>query len=159
MKWKILAAAALLIVVSAIPVASQTLTVSVTGSGKVTGTGIDCPSDCSEALPPPPPLSPVKGATVRSRATVVLAAGTPVVLPELSAFPEIVNASGGGVLFSPGENEGDFAKNLAEALKALLRDPEKCSALGEAARAAAEREFSMTRLAERLVELTRSSVG
>ena len=88
-----------------------------------------------------------------------LAAGTPVVLPELSAFPEIVNASGGGVLFSPGENEGDFAKNLAEALKALLRDPEKCSALGEAARAAAEREFSMTRLAERLVELTRSSVG
>ncbi len=83
-----------------------------------------------------------------------LAAGTPVVLPELSAFPEIVNASGGGVLFSLGENERAFAKNLAAALAALLRDPVKCRTLGASARAAAEREFSMTRLAERLVALT-----
>jgi hypothetical protein len=42
---------AALITTMAIPVASQTLTVSVTGGGKVTGTGIDCPSDCSENLP------------------------------------------------------------------------------------------------------------
>ena len=85
-----------------------------------------------------------------------LAAGTPVVLPELSAFPEIVNASGGGVLFSPGENDRAFAKNLATALMSLLRDPSRTQALGAAARAAALREFSMTRLAERLVELSRS---
>lgn len=51
MKWKTLAAAAFLIFLSAIPVASQTLTVSVTGSGKITGTGIDCGSDCSETFP------------------------------------------------------------------------------------------------------------
>ena len=38
MKGKILAAATFFIVVSAIPVASQTLTVSVTGSGSVRGT-------------------------------------------------------------------------------------------------------------------------
>ena len=50
MKWKTLATAAFLIVMSAIPVASQTLTVSVTGSGKVTGAGINCPSDCSQPL-------------------------------------------------------------------------------------------------------------
>jgi glycosyltransferase involved in cell wall biosynthesis len=85
-----------------------------------------------------------------------LAAGTPVVLPELSAFPEIVKESGGGVLFSPGENERAFAANLAAALTTLLRDPEKGRALGEAGRAAVMREFSMTRLAERLVDLTAS---
>lgn len=50
MKWKIFAAATFFIVVSAIPVASQTLTVSVTGSGRVTGTGINCGSDCSETV-------------------------------------------------------------------------------------------------------------
>ena len=86
-----------------------------------------------------------------------LAAGTPIVLPELSAFPEIVNASGGGVLFSPGENERDFVGNLATALMTLLRDPSLVEALGVAARSAATREFSMTRLAERLVTLTQNS--
>ena len=50
MKGKIFAAATFFIVVSAIPVASQTLTVSVTGSGRVTGTGINCGSDCSETV-------------------------------------------------------------------------------------------------------------
>ncbi len=51
MKFKTLAAAAFLILMSAIPVASQTLTVTVTGTGRLTGTGIDCGSDCSEAVP------------------------------------------------------------------------------------------------------------
>jgi hypothetical protein len=37
----------------AIPVgAQQTLNVSVAGPGKVTGTGIDCPKDCSETMLP-----------------------------------------------------------------------------------------------------------
>ncbi len=52
MNWKTFAVAAFLIATIAIPSASQTLTVSVTGSGKVTGAGIDCGSDCSETLPP-----------------------------------------------------------------------------------------------------------
>jgi hypothetical protein len=34
-----------------IPAANRLLTVTVTGSGKVTGPGIDCPSDCSEEHP------------------------------------------------------------------------------------------------------------
>lgn len=50
MNWKHLAVAAFLIAMSAIPGASQTLTVSVTGAGKVTGAGIDCGSDCSETF-------------------------------------------------------------------------------------------------------------
>jgi hypothetical protein len=36
----------------AIPTGAQTLNVSVEGSGKVTGTGIDCPSDCTENFLP-----------------------------------------------------------------------------------------------------------
>jgi hypothetical protein len=36
----------------AIPTGAQTLNVSVEGSGKVTGTGIDCPSDCAENFLP-----------------------------------------------------------------------------------------------------------
>jgi hypothetical protein len=51
MTARTLLAVTILIATMAIPVASQTLTVSVTGAGKVTGTGIDCPSDCSENLP------------------------------------------------------------------------------------------------------------
>ena len=79
-----------------------------------------------------------------------LAAGTPVVLPASSAFPEIVEATGGGVLF---ETDA-FVENLAATLQSLLRDPARARALGEAGRAAVARDFSMTRLAERLVELS-----
>lgn len=79
-----------------------------------------------------------------------LAAGTPVVLPASSAFPEIVEATGGGVLF---ETDA-FVENLAAALQSLLRDPARARALGEAGRAAVARDFSITRLAERLVKLS-----
>jgi hypothetical protein len=52
MRLMMLPAVAALIGVGVIPVAGQTLAVSVTGPGKVTGTGIDCPSDCTEAFLP-----------------------------------------------------------------------------------------------------------
>jgi hypothetical protein len=51
MRARMLAWAVILIPLAAGSAASQTLTVSVTGQGKVTGSGIDCPSDCSENLP------------------------------------------------------------------------------------------------------------
>lgn len=71
MKWRTLGAAAFLIAMGAVPVASQTLTISVTGTGKVTGTGIDCPSDCSEAFQQT--LSRVRPG--RSRTVVLTATG------------------------------------------------------------------------------------
>lgn len=71
MKGKTLAAVTFFTVVSAIPAASQTLTVLVEGSGSVRGTGINCPSDCSETLVQP--LS--KTMSVRKATTVVLTAG------------------------------------------------------------------------------------
>ncbi|MEA3210273.1 MAG: hypothetical protein QOE70_3330 [Chthoniobacter sp.] len=84
-----------------------------------------------------------------------LAAGVPVVLPRASAFPEIVESSGGGRLFDLGTSEAENAERLADALEALLADPAQARALGRRGHEAARREFSMARLAERLVAATR----
>jgi glycosyltransferase involved in cell wall biosynthesis len=85
-----------------------------------------------------------------------LAASAPVVLPRASAFPEIVQTTKAGVLFELGDNEAQSAKNLAVTLESLLRRPEEARMMGARGRAAVEAELSMTRLAERLVELTSS---
>jgi uncharacterized repeat protein (TIGR02543 family) len=74
MTAKTLVAVAVLIATMAIPVASQTLTVSVTGGGKITGTGIDCPSDCSENLPALPTRIGLGPSRPPPSATVVLTA-------------------------------------------------------------------------------------
>ena len=85
-----------------------------------------------------------------------LAAGTPVVLPRASAFPEIVEATSAGAMFELGNTEAESAERLAAALESMLRDPEGARAAGARGRAAVEREYSMTRLAARLAELTSS---
>ncbi len=87
-----------------------------------------------------------------------LAAGVPVVLPRASAFPEIVEATGGGWLFDLGSDEARSAEHLAEALETALADPAAARAAGERGREAVRREYTMTRLAERLVAAT-SALG
>src|SRR5206468_12273051 len=54
-----------------------------------------------------------------------LASGVPVVQPRAASFPELIEATGGGVLYEPGE-----VKALADAVEGLLADPEKLRALG-----------------------------
>lgn len=71
-----------------------------------------------------------------------MAAGVPVVQPRTAAFPEIIAASGGGVLCEPND-----PKALGEAIEALLLDPERARALGEAARTAASEKFSAEAMA------------
>jgi glycosyltransferase involved in cell wall biosynthesis len=88
-----------------------------------------------------------------------LAAGVPVVLPRSSAFPEIVEATGGGRLFDLAENESTSAEHLADALESLLLHPAEARALGEQGRGSAHRDYSMTHLAERLVGVTRDVAG
>ena len=87
-----------------------------------------------------------------------LAAGVPVVLPNHAAFPELVSATGGGRLFEVGATESETAERLADALEAMLAAPEEARALGAQGRAAVEREYTMTRLAERLVGITREMI-
>ena len=84
-----------------------------------------------------------------------MAAGVPVVQPRHAAFPEIVEATGGGMLFEPGD------------IAALVRMPgNRCSPirrapreLGRRGRDAVQRDYSMPRLAERFVEITPRNDG
>jgi glycosyltransferase involved in cell wall biosynthesis len=71
-----------------------------------------------------------------------LAAGVPVVLPRAGAFPELVDATGGGVLCAP-----DDPNSLAEAAEALLLDPGRAQAFGAAGRQAVFQNFSADAMA------------
>lgn len=81
-----------------------------------------------------------------------LAAGVPVAQPRLSAFPELVEATGGGITYEP-----NTPAALADAWESLLGDSAKARALGFQGRAAVEREFSMPCMAERFLALTREA--
>src|ERR1035437_11078162 len=71
-----------------------------------------------------------------------LAAGTPVVQPRVAAFPELVEATGGGVLCAgePGP--------LAEAIEELLLNPTRARALGEAGQRAGVEKFRAEAMAQ-----------
>lgn len=60
-----------------------------------------------------------------------LAAGTPLVQPDAITYPELLAATGGGVICGP-----NTATALADALEPLLLQPAKLRELGEAGRAA-----------------------
>jgi glycosyltransferase involved in cell wall biosynthesis len=72
-----------------------------------------------------------------------LAAGVPVVQPRHAAFPELIEATGGGTLCDP-----DDPAALAAALEALLADPSTARALGARGRAAVLQHFSVECMAE-----------
>ncbi len=77
------------------------------------------------------------------------AAGVPVVQPRCAAFPELVEATGGGILCEPGSAEA-----LANGWEILLAEPAQAREMGARGRASVEREFSLPRMAERFVALT-----
>ncbi len=87
-----------------------------------------------------------------------LGARVPVVLPKASAFPEIIEATGGGVLYEPTRGETANGQLLATALESLLADRDNAATLGLRGRYAVEREFSLTRMAVRLAETTREMI-
>jgi glycosyltransferase involved in cell wall biosynthesis len=72
-----------------------------------------------------------------------LAAGVPVVQPRAAAFPELIEATGGGVLCGAGD-----AMALAEAVEELLLNPTRARALGEAGRRAVFQRFSAEAMAQ-----------
>lgn len=79
-----------------------------------------------------------------------LASGVPVVQPDHGAFPELLSATGGGILFKP-EDDKDLAAKLAE----LLADPAQRQALADQGRTMVTGEFNGTAMARRAVELYR----
>ena len=66
-----------------------------------------------------------------------LAAGVPVVQPKTAAFPELVEATGGGVICPAGDVRG-----LASAIEELLLKPEHARALGASGRQSVMERFS-----------------
>ena len=80
-----------------------------------------------------------------------MAAGVPVVQPQTASFPELIEATGGGVLCEPGD-----AKALAEAIESLLLDPTRSRALGEAGRKAVAENFTVARLAQESLRVFQS---
>src|SRR5439155_11335242 len=66
-----------------------------------------------------------------------LAAGVPVVQPRHAAFPELIEATGGGVLCEP-----DDPQSLAAAIADLLRDPGAARAMGARGQQVVREKFS-----------------
>jgi glycosyltransferase involved in cell wall biosynthesis len=73
-----------------------------------------------------------------------LAAGVPVVQPRAGAFPELVETTGGGLLYDPEESGA-----LAAALDELLNDPGHGKELGERGRAKVREFYSLDAMATR----------
>jgi glycosyltransferase involved in cell wall biosynthesis len=71
-----------------------------------------------------------------------MAAGVPVVQPRIGAFPEVIEATGGGVTYLPGDPQA-----LASAIEALLLDPVRARALGDAAARAVFDKFNAAAMA------------
>ncbi len=75
-----------------------------------------------------------------------MASGVPVVQPRHAAFPEIVEATGGGVLCEP-----DNPASLADAIEQRLINPDQARALGEVGRQAVRDKFSVEHMAREMV--------
>ena len=77
-----------------------------------------------------------------------LASGVPLVQPELGAFPEIINATGGGVIYKP-----NTAEALAEKLAEVLSDTTKLETMSLSGRKAVEEKFDCGKLSEKMVAI------
>lgn len=83
-----------------------------------------------------------------------MANGVPVVQPAHGSFPEIIERTGGGVLFAPGS-----AEELAAVLETLMRDPARRRALGDRGREAVARLYSDEVMARETVAVYLSTLS
>jgi glycosyltransferase involved in cell wall biosynthesis len=77
-----------------------------------------------------------------------MATGVPVVQPRRGAFPEILQATGGGLLV-----DADDPDALAEGLRAVWRDPAQSAALGAAGAAGVRKHYAVGQMAETVEEI------
>jgi len=83
-----------------------------------------------------------------------MAAGVPVVQPRVAAFPELIEATGGGVLCAPNDPQA-----LAEAIEALLLNPARARALGDTGRRAVFERFSAEAMARAVAQAYEGNVA
>ncbi|HYV18044.1 MAG TPA: glycosyltransferase [Verrucomicrobiae bacterium] len=79
-----------------------------------------------------------------------MAAGLPVVASRVGGVPEVIRDGVDGILVPPGD-----PVRLAEAMTAILRDPDRAARLGASGRARARREFHVDRLVRETASLYR----
>jgi len=77
-----------------------------------------------------------------------MAAGVPVVQPRAAAFPELIEATGGGLLCAEEDPQA-----LAEAIEGLRLNPARARALGEAGRRAVFERFSAESMARAMAQV------
>lgn len=77
-----------------------------------------------------------------------MASGVPWVQPRHGAFVEMHAATGGGLIFAPGDE-----RDLAAQVLALFRDPERAADLGRSGAAGVRAHYSAARMAERALEV------
>ncbi len=80
-----------------------------------------------------------------------LAAGVPVVQPEVGCYPEFVELTGGGVIYQPNESG-----RLAAAVTGLLEDPDRIRALAARGKAKVGEYFTISRSAGDFLEAYRA---
>lgn len=74
-----------------------------------------------------------------------LAAGVPVVQPNVGCYPEFVETTRGGIIYEPNTGE-----KLASALASLLSNPDKVRRMGEQGRSVVLERFSMEQMAKNI---------
>jgi glycosyltransferase involved in cell wall biosynthesis len=82
-----------------------------------------------------------------------MAAGVPVVQPDAGAFPELVSATGGGIIYKL-----DVGDALPSALRSLLLDPEQARSLGRTGQRAVARRYTIARMAEETLKVYKTYV-
>jgi glycosyltransferase involved in cell wall biosynthesis len=82
-----------------------------------------------------------------------MASGVPVVQPDIGAYPEIIETTGGGILYRPND-----ATTLAVRLGALLNDRGAVKALATRGRDSVERLYSLETVASKLVTVYEKSL-
>ncbi len=76
-----------------------------------------------------------------------MASGIPVVQPRHAAFPELVEATGGGLICEPNSD------SLADAIAQLLANPAHLRSLGESSRKTVQEKFSVETMAAETAEV------
>ncbi|GMV95742.1 MAG: glycosyltransferase family 4 protein [Phycisphaerae bacterium] len=82
------------------------------------------------------------------------ACGVPVVQPRHGAFPELIEATGGGILCPP-----DDPQALAESIESLLLDADRMRVLGRRGREAVLERFGVERMAREVLDVCRRAAG
>ena len=77
-----------------------------------------------------------------------LASGIPLVQPEIGAFPEILNSTGGGLIYHPNTPDA-LSRKLAEALS----DPDQLNKMSLAGRKAVEEKFDSKKLTSKMINI------